>query len=164
MSNHAGGGYQRRGGYNGGGTFVGARPPTRWEGDSYENGCYAGGQQQQWSTEAPPPTIQNERWQEPPPTGQWSANDRWKEPQRNRAPQDSRYGNARWKEGGGDSDWTMPTSRDERLEVEMFGTGNSGINFDKYEDIPVEATGNDIPANITSVRFLNFCCLNLFFK
>ena len=36
----------------------------------------------------------------------------------------------------------------------MFGTGNSGINFDKYEDIPVEATGNDVPAHISTVRIL----------
>ena len=83
------------------------------------------------------------------------ANDRWKDPQRNRsAPQDGRSGysggNARWKEGG-DADWTTPLPKDDRLEVEMFGTGNSGINFDKYEDIPVEATGNDVPANISSV-------------
>jgi len=150
-------GYQRRGGYNqGGSSFVGARPPQRWEGE-YENGGYAGQQQQQqpqqqqqWTTEAPPPAIQNERWQEPPPTGQWVANDRWKEPQRNRAPQDSRYGNERWKGGSSDVDWTSPLPRDERLELEMFGTGNSGINFDKYEDIPVEATGNEVPPNITT--------------
>lgn len=80
------------------------------------------------------------------------ANDRWKEPQRGSRPiQESRYGNARWKESGSDVDWTAPLPRDERLEVEMFGTGNSGINFDKYEDIPVEATGNDVPSHITSV-------------
>lgn len=146
-------GYQRRGGYNGGGgggggSFIGARPPQRWEGE-YENGGYGG---QQWTTEALPPPIQNDRWQEPPPTGQWAANDRWKEPQRGSRPtQDSRYGNARWKESGSDVDWTAPLARDERLEIEMFGTGNSGINFDKYEDIPVEATGNDVPSHITSV-------------
>lgn len=35
--------------------------------------------------------------------------------------------------------------RDEHLEFEIFGSGpklSSGINFDKYDDIPVEATGN----------------------
>lgn len=38
----------------------------------------------------------------------------------------------------------------------MFGTGNSGINFDKYEDIPVEATGNDVPSHINSVRLCSY--------
>jgi len=31
---------------------------------------------------------------------------------------------------------------------ELFGPGNSGINFEKYEDIPVEATGEDCPKHI----------------
>lgn len=34
---------------------------------------------------------------------------------------------------------------------ELFGTGNTGINFDKYEDIPVEATGENSPKNIETV-------------
>lgn len=34
---------------------------------------------------------------------------------------------------------------------ELFGTGCTGINFDKYEDIPVEATGEDCPKHIESV-------------
>jgi hypothetical protein len=29
---------------------------------------------------------------------------------------------------------------------------NSGINFDKYEEIPVEATGVDVPPPIGHVR------------
>ena len=101
---------------------------------------------------APPPPIQNVRWQEPPPTSQWVPSDRWKEPPRGgRQPDNRGYGgNARWKESS-ESDWTTPLQRDERLELEMFGTGNSGINFDKYEDIPVEATGNDVPEHIASV-------------
>lgn len=33
----------------------------------------------------------------------------------------------------------------------MFGGDNTGINFDKYEDIPVEATGNDAPKNVENV-------------
>ncbi|CAK9823926.1 ATP-dependent RNA helicase DDX3Y [Anthophora retusa] len=87
----------------------------------------------------------NDRWQEQP------RNDRWQETRN-----DHRMG-GRWKderEGGGrrnsEIDWTIPTSRDERLEVELFGTGNTGINFSKYEDIPVEATGDNIPPHITS--------------
>jgi ATP-dependent RNA helicase DDX3X len=34
---------------------------------------------------------------------------------------------------------------------ELFGIGCTGINFDKYEDIPVEATGEDCPKNIEIV-------------
>ena len=34
---------------------------------------------------------------------------------------------------------------------ELFGSGGTGINFDKYEDIPVEATGEDCPNHIESV-------------
>ena len=36
--------------------------------------------------------------------------------------------------------------------MELFGTGHgpSGINFDRYEDIPVEATGNNVPKGIES--------------
>lgn len=48
-------------------------------------------------------------------------------------------------------DWTVPTDRDVRLEEELFGTGNTGINFSKYEDIPVEATGDNVPPHIDSV-------------
>lgn len=45
--------------------------------------------------------------------------------------------------------------RNERLERELFGEANdgqsqgTGINFDKYGDIPVEATGTDVPEPIT---------------
>ncbi|VDD90674.1 unnamed protein product [Enterobius vermicularis] len=41
--------------------------------------------------------------------------------------------------------WTEQLPRDERLESELFTGLNSGINFDKYEEIPVEATGQDCP-------------------
>lgn len=35
---------------------------------------------------------------------------------------------------------------------ELFHSDPTGINFDKYEDIPVEATGEDVPRNIEAVR------------
>lgn len=162
LSSQAYGGGQRRGGYGGGGGVpFGQRPPPRWDGDyGAENGAAgggqqwapAGGQQQHWTPDGPPPPIQNDRWQEPPPATQWMASDRWKEPQRGGGRSDGGYsqgGNARWKSGG-EVDWTQPLQRDERLELEMFGTGNSGINFDKYEDIPVEATGNEVPQHINT--------------
>lgn len=48
-------------------------------------------------------------------------------------------------------DYTVPQmARDERVELELFGIANTGINFNKYEDIPVEATGNLVPPHITS--------------
>ena len=44
----------------------------------------------------------------------------------------------------------MPLPRNDRIEAELFtgGHGPSGINFDRYEDIPVEATGSDVPNGI----------------
>ncbi|VDN06439.1 unnamed protein product [Thelazia callipaeda] len=44
--------------------------------------------------------------------------------------------------------WTEQLPRDELLESELFAGMNSGINFDKYEEIPVEATGQDCPSPI----------------
>jgi len=37
------------------------------------------------------------------------------------------------------------------LHSELFGEVGVGINFDKYEDIPVEATGEGCPMHIDSV-------------
>lgn len=101
-------------------------------------------------------------------------NDRWQEPERRES---NNYG-GKWKDDGSrnggkggflvnlfdmifffkiknntiitDVDYTIPLPRDERLEQELFGTDNTGINFNKYEDIPVEATGNDVPRHIAS--------------
>lgn len=50
----------------------------------------------------------------------------------------------------------MPAAKDTRLELELFGVAedpsfqSSGINFDNYDDIPVEASGNNVPEPITS--------------
>eukprot|EP00795_Rhopilema_esculentum_P016159 gene16159-7523_t len=43
-----------------------------------------------------------------------------------------------------------------RYEGELFGDRSTGINFDKYEDIPVEATGNDSPQNIETFEECDF--------
>lgn len=37
---------------------------------------------------------------------------------------------------------------------ELFSGSNTGINFEKYDDIPVEATGHNCPHHIESVS----CC------
>ncbi|KAG7810534.1 hypothetical protein KL921_003029 [Ogataea angusta] len=48
-----------------------------------------------------------------------------------------------------------PAERNERLELELYGqpgdgqTQSSGINFDNYDEIPVEASGDDVPEPIS---------------
>ncbi|XP_037095489.1 DEAD-box helicase 3 X-linked a isoform X3 [Syngnathus acus] len=60
-------------------------------------------------------------------------------------------GNSRWaEESSREEDWSKPTAPNERLELELFSSSNTGINFEKYDDIPVEATGSDCPPHIES--------------
>ncbi|XP_071003906.1 ATP-dependent RNA helicase DDX3X-like isoform X4 [Oncorhynchus clarkii lewisi] len=60
-------------------------------------------------------------------------------------------GNNRWQEDArDDEDWSKPSPANERLEAELFSSGNTGINFEKYDDIPVEATGSNCPPHIDS--------------
>ena len=39
---------------------------------------------------------------------------------------------------------------------ELFGSANTGINFDKYEEVKVEATGHDCPKNIENFSDMKF--------
>ncbi|XP_024919346.1 DEAD-box helicase 3 X-linked a isoform X2 [Cynoglossus semilaevis] len=59
-------------------------------------------------------------------------------------------GNSRWVEEAREDDWSKPTPANERQERELFSGSNTGINFEKYDDIPVEATGNNCPPHIES--------------
>ncbi|XP_065817947.1 DEAD-box helicase 3 X-linked a isoform X9 [Labrus bergylta] len=59
-------------------------------------------------------------------------------------------GNNRWSEDVKEEDWSKPTPPNERLENELFSGSNTGINFEKYDDIPVEATGSNCPPHIES--------------
>lgn len=43
---------------------------------------------------------------------------------------------------------------------QLFHQGHTGINFEKYEDIPVEATGEDCPEQISNVSCVN-CIITL---
>uniref|UniRef100_A0A673BS98 RNA helicase n=1 Tax=Sphaeramia orbicularis TaxID=375764 RepID=A0A673BS98_9TELE len=62
-------------------------------------------------------------------------------------------GSSRWvDESTDDTDWSKPTARNERLEHELFSGSNTGINFEKYDDIPVEATGQNCPEHIHSFQ------------
>lgn len=47
------------------------------------------------------------------------------------------------------SNWEKQGPPDHHLEAELFAGMNSGINFDKYEEIPVEATGVECPPPIS---------------
>lgn len=91
-----------------------------------------------------PPAPRNDRWKEPEPRQDDRSNSRW--------PSDDvrRTSNRR-----DENDWTIPLPRDERQELELFGTGNTGINFSKYEDIPVEASGDRVPDFISSFEDVN---------
>lgn len=50
----------------------------------------------------------------------------------------------------------IPGAPNPRLERDLFGVPNdpskqtTGINFEKYDDIPVEATGTDVPEAVTA--------------
>jgi ATP-dependent RNA helicase DDX3X len=65
--------------------------------------------------------------------------------------------------GSGDGQWRdgkhVPGPANPRLERELFGVPNdptkqqTGINFEKYDDIPVEASGQGVPEPVT--RFTN---------
>ncbi|XP_062288176.1 DEAD-box helicase 3 X-linked a isoform X6 [Scomber scombrus] len=59
-------------------------------------------------------------------------------------------GNSRWSDESRDEDWSKPTPPNERQEQELFAASNTGINFEKYDDIPVEATGSNCPPHIES--------------
>jgi ATP-dependent RNA helicase DDX3X len=65
--------------------------------------------------------------------------------------------------GSGDGQWKdgkhVPGPANPRVERELFGVPNdpskqqTGINFEKYDDIPVEASGQGVPEPVT--RFTN---------
>ncbi|KAM8974918.1 ATP-dependent RNA helicase DDX3X isoform 1-T1 [Pelodytes ibericus] len=58
-------------------------------------------------------------------------------------------GNSRWSdERNEEDDWSKPLAPNDRMEQELFSGSNTGINFEKYDDIPVEATGNNCPPHI----------------
>jgi len=49
---------------------------------------------------------------------------------------------------------------------DLFGVNNTGINFDKYDDIPVEVSGENCPGHIDSVRIKHcrfITCTSKFF-
>lgn len=57
-------------------------------------------------------------------------------------------GHGQWRDGQ-----HVPGAHNVRIQKELFGEDvgkvNTGINFDKYGDIPVEVSGNDAPEAVT---------------
>ncbi|KAJ6222945.1 hypothetical protein RDWZM_001490 [Blomia tropicalis] len=45
-------------------------------------------------------------------------------------------------------DWTIPLERNEKYEKVLFSSVHTGINFDQYENIPVQVSGNNCPPPI----------------
>lgn len=75
----------------------------------------------------------------------------------------SAYGGGGAARGSGDGQWRdgkhIPGPANQRLERELFGVPNdptklqTGINFANYDDIPVEASGHDVPEPV--LQFTN---------
>jgi ATP-dependent RNA helicase DDX3X len=53
-------------------------------------------------------------------------------------------------------DWNAPLACDEATEKELFHSQPTGINFDTYDDIPIETNGENTPAAIQSFSDCNF--------
>ena len=53
-------------------------------------------------------------------------------------------------------DWNRPLARNEELERELFNQIPTGINFESYEDIPVEVSGDRAPGSIQTFDECNF--------
>ena len=81
----------------------------------------------------------------PASTNGWYGNSGNSRPERGDGPRES-FGFGVWRDGV-----HIPGGRNMRLEKELFGDPNdpnkqhTGINFEKYDDIPVEANGAGVP-------------------
>ncbi|XP_052219088.1 uncharacterized protein LOC127836476 isoform X2 [Dreissena polymorpha] len=172
------GGYQNRGAYNSGGNG-GAGFERRNDGGGFQNAGGRGGYNDRGGrggynnygkrggfNQGPPRFDQpSPNFIAPPPQagGRWEGlvsegdqrptrhyqsgqnydvNSRWD----NRSDNDRYSGTETTKEN-----WAAPLPANPRIEEELFGSSNTGINFDKYEDIPVDATGEDCPKHIETM-------------
>ncbi|XP_061171461.1 ATP-dependent RNA helicase DDX3X-like isoform X1 [Saccostrea echinata] len=157
------GGYNQGGGNRGGynnyqnrrGGYQNNAPGRYGGGDRYNN--YGDGDRFSRQSSAPPSSggrwdnleddrnFNNQRYQS---DGDFSTNNRWD----NRTDYNTggKYPQETTKEN-----WTIPLPPNPRMEEELFGSGNTGINFDKYEDIPVEATGENAPKNVETFEECN---------
>ena len=102
-----------------------------------------------WNAPSPPSSQPRSNWDTPParPARQFDPNG-YGTPSAGGSR--GNYGEGRWNEGK-----HVPGPANQRLERELFGVPNdptkqqTGINFEKYDDIPVEASGHDVPEAVT---------------
>ncbi|CAJ0570191.1 unnamed protein product, partial [Mesorhabditis spiculigera] len=119
----------------------------------YSSGRYGGGQRGNYgsygNTKDSRPPSRNDRDYQRPDSGYGGT------PQKDRRGSFfDRPGQGRGASGDGSAAveraWTVQGPRDTQYEAEVFAHAGSGINFDKYEEIPVEATGGSVPDPIHS--------------
>ncbi|OXA59173.1 ATP-dependent RNA helicase DDX3Y [Folsomia candida] len=153
----SGGGYQ--GGYSRGGAGGGRGAPR---GGGYQNGGGAApGGGGGWSNgyaaagNGAAPPVRNNRWNEEGGQSSYRGGGAGVGGGRNfsYAGYNSTKG---YTFSGNMEDFKCLLPKDDRIEAELFATGNTGINFDKYEDIPVEATGDACPPHINSFDEIEF--------
>jgi len=65
-------------------------------------------------------------------------------------------GNGRWKSESASRRPKLPLPRNERLERDLFGEAKTGINFENYDSIPVETSGECVPDPIASFKDYDF--------
>lgn len=148
----AGDNFEQRGqgGYN---NFPGGNRPNSRAGGFGDKG-FGGGERKQWSENGPSSGYDRQGGQ-----GGYNnngnvsfgasdvRNDRWKTGNDAAGP---------YPAGGGKGRKHRILKRDPKMELELFGEKKTGINFKKYEDIPVEASGKDVPKPITIFSDANF--------
>ncbi|CAI5444766.1 unnamed protein product [Caenorhabditis angaria] len=138
-------GYEDRGGFNGGnrnynsggGGRGGYNRQERGDGGNYNRGN-GGGYNNRQDRDVDNRGGQGGGYRGGQQNNRQGDNGRWNNDQQ--PAQRSERGPSKWEEQG---------PRDERIENELFSGQLSGINFDKYEEIPVEATGDDVPQPIS---------------
>ncbi|KAG5934373.1 DEAD-box ATP-dependent RNA helicase [Claviceps sorghi] len=127
----------------------GGPPPNGLNGSSWAgNNNYQGGRPNNWSNgpDGGAPPFQNNR------RGGWGGRGGG----HGGGGRDGNEGGQSYSaRGSGDGQWRdgkhVPGPANPRIERELFGTvgdpskQQTGINFEKYDDIPVEASGHDVP-------------------
>ncbi|EHK41674.1 uncharacterized protein TrAtP1_011299 [Trichoderma atroviride] len=151
-----------RGGGGGGGGGGGAAGlnNSAWAGNGGQQGGqqagqqagYSGGRQGgNWNGDAAAPNFQNSRRG----GGSWGGRGGYSGGGGGGGYEGGHGGGGHAARGSGDGQWRdgkhVPGPQNARVERELFGTADdpskqhTGINFEKYDDIPVEASGRDVP-------------------